>query len=112
MNESESPITRRRLIGDVTRYMALGGIGLLSAGLVYKRSALVSAACPSPEGTCSDCSQAAGCRLPQVWQTRSQSLHRMWPMPDELRARPVGGQGGELVRDVRLLRQVYGLLPR
>ena len=67
MNQDESPITRRRMMGDATRFVALGGIGSLSGWLFYKRSQ-AAAACPSPDATCSECSQAAGCRLPQVWQ--------------------------------------------
>jgi electron transport complex protein RnfB len=66
MNQDESPITRRRMLGDATRYVALGGIGGLSGWLFYKQSQ--AAACPSPDATCSECSQAAGCNLPQAWQ--------------------------------------------
>ena len=68
MSNEELPITRRRLMCDVTRYVALSGIGSLSAWLLYKQTAQVAAACPSSSATCSECSQAADCRLPQVWQ--------------------------------------------
>ena len=53
---------------DATRFVALGGIGSLSAWLLYKQSGQAAAACPSSNATCSECSLAAGCRLPQVWQ--------------------------------------------
>ncbi len=66
MNHDESPITRRGMMCAAARFTALGGIGSLSAWLFYKRSA--TAACPSSNANCSECSQASGCRLPQVWQ--------------------------------------------
>ncbi len=68
MTHEQSPITRRRLMCDATRYVALGGIASLSAWLLSRQSGQAAAACPSPDATCSECSQAAGCRLPQVWQ--------------------------------------------
>ncbi|MEI8372110.1 MAG: hypothetical protein WCJ35_04650 [Planctomycetota bacterium] len=68
MSQEESPITRRRMLRDATRYLALGGIGSLSAWLFYKRSSQAVAACPSSSSTCGECSQAAVCRLPQIWQ--------------------------------------------
>jgi electron transport complex protein RnfB len=66
MSEGESPITRRRMMCHVTRFVALGGIGSLSAWLIHKQA--VQAACPSPSAGCDGCGQAAGCTLPQVWQ--------------------------------------------
>ncbi len=68
MNDGESPITRRRMMCLVTRCMALAGVGSLSGWLFYKQSGQASAACASSNATCSECSLAAGCRLPQVWQ--------------------------------------------
>ncbi len=68
MSHDDSSITRRRLLCDAARYTALAGIGSLSAWLVYKRSGQAAAACPDPSGGCGECSQAADCRLPQVWQ--------------------------------------------
>jgi hypothetical protein len=68
MSYEQSPITRRRLMCDATRYVALGGIASFSAWLLSRQSGQAAAACPSPDATCSQCSQAAGCRLPQVWQ--------------------------------------------
>ena len=62
------PISRRQMMRDAARCAALGGIGALSAGLFYKQLGRAGAACPSPGASCNDCSQAAGCRLPQVWQ--------------------------------------------
>jgi len=56
------------MLGDATRYVALGGIGSLSAWLFYKQSGQAAAACPSSGSTCDECSQAAGCRLPRIWQ--------------------------------------------
>jgi len=53
---------------DATRYVVLGGIGSFSAWLLFKRSDQAAAACPTSNATCSECSQATGCRLPQVWQ--------------------------------------------
>jgi len=67
MTHEESPITRRRMMCDVSRYVALGGIGSLSAWLFYKQTAQ-AAACPDASVTCSECSQAADCCLPRVWQ--------------------------------------------
>ncbi|MGO9113671.1 MAG: hypothetical protein ACLP9L_30945 [Thermoguttaceae bacterium] len=68
MNHEKSSFTRRQLMCDATRYVALGGIASLSAWLFSRQSGQAAAACPSSNATCSDCSQAAGCRLPQVWQ--------------------------------------------
>ena len=68
MSHEESPITRRQLMADATRCTALAGIGGLSAWLFYKQSGQAAAACPGANATCGECSQAAGCRLPQVWQ--------------------------------------------
>jgi len=67
MSQEQPPITRRRMMSDVTRFVALGGIGSLSAWLVCKRSGQ-AAACSSTSTTCSECNQAADCRLPQIWQ--------------------------------------------
>ena len=68
MSQDESPITRRHMMCDVARFAALGGIGAVSAWTVFKRSGQAAVACPGLNATCSECSQAAGCRLPQVWQ--------------------------------------------
>ena len=67
MSPDESPITRRGLMCAAVRCTALGGIGVFSAWL-YKRSGQAAAACPTADANCSECSQAAGCRRPQVWQ--------------------------------------------
>ncbi len=61
-------VSRRQMLCHATRFVAVGGIGGLSAWLFFKRSGQAAAACPDAGATCSECSQAAGCRLPQVWQ--------------------------------------------
>jgi electron transport complex protein RnfB len=66
MSEGKVPITRRQMMNHVTRFVALGGIGSLSAWLVYKQA--VQAACPVPNGGCDGCGQSASCNLPRVWQ--------------------------------------------
>jgi electron transport complex protein RnfB len=68
MSAEKSPMTRRQMLCTATRCAALGGIGGLSAWLLLKQSGQAAAACPSPNPSCDECSQAAGCRLPQVWQ--------------------------------------------
>ena len=80
MSHEELPITRRQMMCAATRGVALCGIGSLSAGLLLKRWLLLKrsgpaagtmypwSACSNSTTACSECSQAAGCRLPQVWQ--------------------------------------------
>ena len=110
MSHEESPITRRRMMCDATRYVALGGIGSLSAWLFYKQ--IGPGGRRLPESRRHVRRVQPGGRLPPAagLADRSQPLHRLRPLPDELRARPVGRQGGELLRLVRLLRQLHGLL--
>ncbi len=67
MSNDPTPMTRRQILCHATRFTALGGIGSLAGWLLYKQSGQ-AAACPRPDATCSECSQAAGCRLPQLWQ--------------------------------------------
>ena len=64
----QTPISRRRLMCDITRFAALGGIGGLSLWLFHKQSGQAAANCPDSIADCGQCSQAADCRLPQVWQ--------------------------------------------
>jgi len=66
MNGDHAAITRRRMLCDVTRFAALGGVASFSAWLACKQSG--QAACPESSVTCGECSQAAGCNRPQVWQ--------------------------------------------
>jgi electron transport complex protein RnfB len=68
MNPEGPPVTRRQMMCDATRCAALVGIGGLSTWLFYKQSGRAAAACPSSSADCSECGQAAGCLLPQVWQ--------------------------------------------
>jgi hypothetical protein len=68
MSDEKLPITRRQLMRDATRFAALGGIGSLSAWLLFRQSGQAAAACPDSHGSCSECSLASACRLPQVWQ--------------------------------------------
>jgi electron transport complex protein RnfB len=57
------------VLRDAARFAALGGIGSLAGWLLYKQSAQAAGNCPdSTAANCDDCSQAAGCRRPQVWQ--------------------------------------------
>ena len=59
MSADETQISRRRMMCDATRYLALGGIGSLSAWLLYRQTGQAAAACPSSNAACSECSQAA-----------------------------------------------------
>jgi Na+-translocating ferredoxin:NAD+ oxidoreductase subunit B len=65
---------RRQWLCDAARYTALGGIGSLAGWLLYKQSAghprsgSTAGNCQNPAANCGQCSQAAACQLPQVWQ--------------------------------------------
>ena len=67
MSHEDSSFSRRQLMRNVARHAALGGVGSLAAWLLHRQSGL-AAACPGGNASCSDCSQAGECRLPQVWQ--------------------------------------------
>ena len=110
MSHEESPITRRR--HDVRRH-PLRGPGRHRLAF---RLAVLQAIGPGGRRLSESRRHLRrvqpGRRLPPAagLAARSQPLRRLRPLPDELRARPVGRQGGELLRLVRLLRQVHGLL--
>jgi electron transport complex protein RnfB len=67
MNRDEPTVSRRRMMCDATRFVALGGIVSFTGWLAFKRTAQAGG-CPDSAETCSACSQAAGCSRPQVWQ--------------------------------------------
>jgi hypothetical protein len=67
MNDSpENRCTRRELFSSSVRYVALGGLTLLSAGLVLRQG---RAACPRlPD--CRGCAALDRCSLPEAVEVR------------------------------------------
>jgi hypothetical protein len=64
-DNSEQKLTRREMCLEVVRYAALGGMGVLWAGL-YLRSSRSSTGYNCTLPTCSGCSQLNQCTLPQA----------------------------------------------
>ena len=65
---------RRQILHSLLRYTTLAGIGLLSGGLLLKRS--VSSAKSCTRGfSCGDCAALADCRLAPAIDTK-QGLRR------------------------------------
>ena len=58
--------TRREMFRSCLRYLALGGVSLVSAGLIGRGTAspATDGCCRSPY--CGDCGAIAGCELPQA----------------------------------------------
>ena len=72
-------LTRRQLLRTAAHFAAVGGISSLAGWLLYKQCAGAPAGVPALAGeagncpdsaaaNCDECSQAAGCRRPQIWQ--------------------------------------------
>jgi hypothetical protein len=70
MNESHEPRGRRRLLGDVLRYGALGLLGLVGGRLLAKAKRGNGPLHPDEKcisrGLCRGCGAIDGCRSPQA----------------------------------------------
>lgn len=67
MNQpAEERRTRREFFRDALRYLALGGVCVLSVGLIGRsRRASQGSSCPGPS-TCRECRELSRCSLPQA----------------------------------------------
>ena len=70
---------RREMFRSALRYLAFGGIGLLSAGLIFRQdrsSTRTEVACPlfRPPLGCGNCTALAGCKLPAAAAARKDIM--------------------------------------
>jgi hypothetical protein len=70
--ETAAKTNRRELLTTSARYIALGGLAILSAGLILRRG---GAACPQLPG-CRDCTALDRCDLPEAVAVRLNSRRR------------------------------------
>jgi electron transport complex protein RnfB len=85
MNDSPPRQTRRELCTSAIRYLALGGVTLLTGGLVYRGArARGRAPCP-PAAGCEGCAALAECTQPQAAAARRGPAERLlWQIdPDQ-----------------------------
>lgn len=70
MNRPQQPQDRREMFWTSVRYLALGGIGLLSAGLIAPGSGPPGRGRCGQPVSCGDCRAIARCTLPAARAAR------------------------------------------